>query len=108
MLQTEIEQRPPGPLSISIFFACGKFGESFKARGGYVPLLCSFSMPGAPSWPPDVCLSSLPVMAWRHPDVCNRHQKSQAREDLACILREDAGYFLGVLWEVVAKLVAQT
>lgn len=32
-------------------------------------------------WPPDVCLSSLPVMAWRHTDVCNRHQKSQARED---------------------------
>ncbi|KAL6886978.1 hypothetical protein GGI43DRAFT_388436 [Trichoderma evansii] len=31
---------------------------------------------------PDVCLSSPPVMAWRHPDVCNRHQKSQAREDL--------------------------
>ncbi|KAL7928669.1 hypothetical protein V8C35DRAFT_317457 [Trichoderma chlorosporum] len=26
-----------------------------------------------------VVSSSPPVMAWRHPDVCNRHQKSQAR-----------------------------
>ncbi|KAL6691951.1 hypothetical protein J3F84DRAFT_384820 [Trichoderma pleuroticola] len=27
-----------------------------------------------------VVFSSPPVMAWRHPDVCNRHQKSQVRE----------------------------
>ncbi|KAL7964531.1 hypothetical protein HDV63DRAFT_268573 [Trichoderma sp. SZMC 28014] len=81
MLQTEIEQSLRALFNLTFIFACGKFGESFKARGGYVPLLCSFSMPGASSWPPDVCLSSLPVMAWRHPDVCNRHQKSQARED---------------------------
>ncbi|KAL9468879.1 hypothetical protein ACSS6W_010573 [Trichoderma asperelloides] len=70
-------------------------------------LLCSFSMSGA-LVALDVCLSSLPVMAWRHPDVCNRHQKSQAREDPRVYFGKTRLSVLGVLWEVVAKLVAQT
>ncbi|KAL7921569.1 hypothetical protein ACQKWADRAFT_123620 [Trichoderma austrokoningii] len=110
MLQTEIEWSLLGLYPISILsFACGKFGESFKARAD--TFLSCARFPYLEPFPcgraPDVCLSSLPVMAWRHPDVCNRHQKSQAREDLRVYSGKTQVSCLGVLWEVVAKLVAQ-
>ncbi|TFA97565.1 hypothetical protein CCMA1212_010697 [Trichoderma ghanense] len=46
-------------------------------------------------------------MAWRHPDVCNRHQKSSGPGEEGDPSWFSPSFCPGVLWEVVAKLVAQ-
>ncbi|KAL6797143.1 hypothetical protein J3E68DRAFT_402854 [Trichoderma sp. SZMC 28012] len=47
-------------------------------------------------------------MAWRHPDVCNRHQKSQARE-ASCVYPllggKTRGFFLGAYGKSLRSLL---
>ncbi|KAL6889913.1 hypothetical protein HDV57DRAFT_348085 [Trichoderma longibrachiatum] len=74
-------RKPCENRSFSTLFACGKFGESFKAGGKHpcLPSCARLSRRFLSSLLTGRLrrdCSSPPVMAWRHPDVCNRHQKS--------------------------------